>query len=163
RHGKSLWTERGGGDSIEYRAAGDDRGEAWDVARTIRELVDDGGASPRDVAILYRTNAQSRPLEEQLRRYGVPYQVVGAVSFFERKEIKDAIAYLRLISNPAADSGFERVVNEPPRGIGQTTIDRLRAHAGATGHALLASARLAARSEIAGLGPAVRKKLAGFV
>jgi DNA helicase-2/ATP-dependent DNA helicase PcrA len=163
RHGKNLWTDRGGGDAIEYKAAGDDRGEAWDVARAIKQMIDDGGRSPRDVAILYRTNAQSRPLEEQLRRYGVPYQVVGAVSFFERKEIKDAVAYLRLVVNPATDSAFERVVNEPPRGIGQTTIDRLRAHVGASGHALLEVARMASRGDVAGLQAAARKKLATFV
>jgi len=163
RHGKSLWTDRGGGDLIEYKIAGDDRSEAWDVARAIKEMIDEGGSSPRDVAILYRTNAQSRPLEEQLRRYGLPYQVVGAVSFFERKEIKDAVAYLRLIANSAADSAFDRVVNEPPRGIGQTTIDRLRAHTSATGFALLETAKLAARGEVAGLQAAARKKLAGFV
>jgi DNA helicase-2/ATP-dependent DNA helicase PcrA len=163
RHGKSLWTDRGGGDSIEYKQAGDDRGEAWDVARAIQQMIDDGGVSPRDVAILYRTNAQSRPLEEQLRRYGVPYQVVGAVSFFERKEIKDAVAYLRLVVNPATDSAFDRVVNEPPRGIGQATIDRLRAHVGATGASLLDAARLAARGDVAGLGPGPRKKLQTFV
>jgi DNA helicase II / ATP-dependent DNA helicase PcrA len=163
RHEKSLWTDRGGGEPIEIYQAGDERGEAYFVAQAIRRLLDDGPASPTDIAILYRTNAQSRVLEEHLRAARVPAKVVGAVSFFERKEIKDVIAYLRLLANPAADSAFERVVNVPARGIGDTTVDRLRAAARAHGTGLLAAARLAARSEVAGLGPAPRKKLQSFV
>jgi ATP-dependent DNA helicase UvrD/PcrA len=93
----------------------------------------------------------------------VPAKVVGAVSFFERKEIKDVVAYLRLLANPAADSAFERVVNVPARGIGDTTVDRLRAAARAGGSGLLAAARLAGRGEVAGLGAAPRKKLQAFV
>src|SRR5258705_13878704 len=92
-------------------------------------MLDDGPNSPSDIAILYRTNAQSRVLEEHLRAARVPAKVVGAVSFFERREIKDVIAYLRLLANPAADSAFERVVNVPARGIGETTVDRLAAPA----------------------------------
>src|SRR5262249_364290 len=116
-----------------------------------------------DIAILYRTNAQSRVLEEHLRAARVPAKVVGAVSFFERREIKDVVAYLRLLANPAADSAFERVVNVPARGIGDTTVDRLRAAARANGTDLLAAARLAGRGEVAGLGPGPRKKLQAFV
>jgi DNA helicase-2/ATP-dependent DNA helicase PcrA len=89
--------------------------------------------------------------------------VVGAVSFFERKEVKDAIAYLRLLVNPAADSAFERIVNVPPRGIGDTTVDRLRAAARASGSGMLDAARLGARGEVSGLGTAPRKKLQSFV
>ncbi|HEX3476846.1 MAG TPA: UvrD-helicase domain-containing protein [Kofleriaceae bacterium] len=163
RHEKSLWTDRGGGEPIEIYQAGDERGEAYFVAQAIRRLLDDGPASPSDIAILYRTNAQSRVLEEHLRAARVPAKVVGAVSFFERKEVKDVIAYLRLLANPAADSAFERVVNVPARGIGDTTVDRLRAAARAHGTGLLAAARLAARGEVAGLGPAPRKKLQSFV
>ncbi len=163
RHEKSLWTDRGGGEPIEIYQAGDERGEAYFVAQAIRRLLDDGPASPNDIAILYRTNAQSRVLEEHLRAARVPAKVVGAVSFFERKEVKDVIAYLRLLANPAADSAFERVVNVPARGIGDTTVDRLRAAARAHGTGLLAAARLAARGEVAGLGPAPRKKLQSFV
>jgi DNA helicase-2/ATP-dependent DNA helicase PcrA len=163
RHEKSLWTDRGGGEPIEIYQAGDERGEAYFVAQAIRRLLDDGPASPTDIAILYRTNAQSRVLEEHLRAARVPAKVVGAVSFFERKEIKDVIAYLRLLANPAADSAFERVVNVPARGIGDTTVDRLRAAARAHGTGLLAAGRLAARGEVAGLGPAPRKKLQSFV
>jgi DNA helicase-2/ATP-dependent DNA helicase PcrA len=163
RHEKSLWTDHGGGEPIEVYQAGDERGEAYFVAQSIRRLIDDGPWSPSDIAILYRTNAQSRVLEEHLRAARVPAKVVGAVSFFERKEIKDVVAYLRLLANPAADSAFERVVNVPARGIGETTVDRLRAAARANGTDLLAAARLAGRGEVAGLGPGPRKKLAAFV
>jgi DNA helicase-2/ATP-dependent DNA helicase PcrA len=162
RRGKALWTEAGRGDPIEYLACGDDRGEAESVARTLRGLVDDGACSPGDVCILYRTNAQSRPLEEQLRRFRFDPKVVGATAFFDRREVKDAIAYLRLLANPDADSAFERVVNVPPRGIGGVTIDKLREHARGGGRGLLAAAREVARGE-GSLGPGPRRKLAGFV
>jgi DNA helicase-2/ATP-dependent DNA helicase PcrA len=163
RHEKSLWTDHQGGDQIEVYQAGDERGEAYFVAQSIRRMLDEGPYSPSDVAILYRTNAQSRVLEEHLRAARVPAKVVGAVSFFERKEVKDVIAYLRLIGNPSADSAVERIVNVPARGIGDATVDRLRAAARAGVGNLLDAARLAARGEVAGIGPAPRKKLHGFV
>ncbi len=163
RHEKSLWTDKGGGDPIEIYQAENERGEAYFIAQSIRRLLDDGPHSPNDFAILYRTNAQSRVLEEYLRAARVPAKVVGAVSFFERKEVKDVIAYLRLLGNPAADSAFERIVNVPPRGIGDTTVDRLRAAARANGSGLLDAARLAVHGEVAGLGPAPRRKLQSFV
>jgi len=163
RHEKSLWTDAGAGEAIEIYQAGDERGEAYFVAQSIRRVLDDGPLSPKDIAILYRTNAQSRVLEEHLRAARVPARVVGAVSFFERKEVKDVIAYLRLLGNPAADSAFERVVNVPGRGIGETTVDRLRAAARANGTGMFEAARLAARGEVAGLGAAPRRKLQGFV
>ncbi len=163
RHEKALWTDKGGGEPIELYQAGDERGEAYFIAQSIRRMLDDGPHSPSDVAILYRTNAQSRVLEEHLRAARVPAKVVGAVSFFERKEVKDVIAYLRLLQNPSADSAFERVVNVPARGIGDTTVDRLRAAARANGSGLLDAARLAARGDVSGLGPAPRKKLQTFV
>jgi DNA helicase-2/ATP-dependent DNA helicase PcrA len=163
RHDKALWTDRGGGEPIEIYQAGDERGEAYFVAQAIRRLLDDGPCSPNDVAILYRTNAQSRVLEEHLRAARVPAKVVGAVSFFERKEVKDVVAYLRLLANPAADSALERVINVPARGIGETTVDRLRAAARAHGTGLYDAVRLAGRGEVAGLGPGPRKKLQAFV
>ena len=164
RHEKALWTDQAGGDPIEVYQAGDERGEAYFVAQSIRRMLDEGPRSPSDIAILYRTNAQSRVLEEHLRAARVPAKVVGAVSFFERKEVKDVIAYLRILGNPAADSAFERIVNVPARGLGETSVDRLRAAARANnGGSLLEAARLAARGEVSGLGPAPRKKLQGFV
>jgi DNA helicase-2/ATP-dependent DNA helicase PcrA len=164
RHEKSLWTEQGGGDLIEVYQSGDERGEAYFVAQAIRRLLDEGPYSPSDVAILYRTNAQSRVLEEHLRAARIAAKVVGAMSFFERKEVKDVIAYLRLLLHPVADSAFERVVNVPARGLGDTTVERLRAVARAgSAPGLLDAARLAARGEVAGLGAAARKKLQAFV
>jgi DNA helicase II / ATP-dependent DNA helicase PcrA len=163
RHEKALWTDHSGGDQIEVYQAGDERGEAYFVAQSIRRMLDEGPYSPSDVAILYRTNAQSRVLEEHLRAARVPAKVVGAVSFFERKEVKDVVAYLRLLGNPAADSAFERIVNVPARGIGDTTVDRLRGAARAGVGNLLDAAKLAGRGEVAGIGPAPRKKLLAFV
>lgn len=135
RRGKSLWTDKAGGDPITLYQAGDERGEAYHIASRIRQMLDEGPYSPSDFAVLYRTNAQSRVLEEHLRAARVPAKVVGAMSFYERKEVKDAIAYLRLLVNPNADSAFERIVNVPARGIGDTTVERLRkaARARATG------------------------------
>ncbi len=163
RHAKRLWTDAGAGDPIELYAAGDERGEAYYVAQKIRQLLDDGPLSPSDFAILYRTNAQSRVLEEHLRAARVPAKVIGAVSFFERKEVKDVIGYLRLLANANADSAFERVVNVPSRGLGDTTVERLRAAAKACGWGLYEAARSAARGELAGRGAGPRKKLQGFV
>ncbi len=163
RHEKSLWTDHTGGDLIEGYEAGDERGEAYFVAQSIRRMLDEGPYSPNEVAILYRTNAQSRVLEEHLRAARVPAKVVGAVSFFERKEVKDVVAYLRLLGNPAADSAFERIVNVPARGIGEATVERLRAASRAGVGGLLDAAKLGARGEVAGLGTGPRKKLLAFV
>ena len=163
RHPKALWTDDTGGDPIEVYQAGDERGEAYYVAQSIRRLLDEGPASPSEIAILYRTNAQSRVLEEHLRAARVPARVIGAVSFFERKEVKDVVAYLRLLSNPAADSACERVINVPARGLGDTTVDRLRAAARASSIGVYEAARLAAHGDVAGIGAAPRKKLQGFV
>ncbi len=164
RHGKALWTDQGHGDAVLVHRLDDDRDEARYVARRIRQIVDRGAATLGDVAILYRTNAQARVLEEHLRAARVPSQVVGATSFFERREVKDVVAYLRLVSNPAADSAFERVVNVPTRGIGDKTVERLRLVAKASGVSLLEAARVVGRGEAsgAGIGTAPRGKLAAF-
>ena len=164
RHDKALWTEQAGGDPVEVFQAGDERGEGVFVAQTIRSLLDVGPLSANDIAVLYRTNAQSRVLEEHLRAARIPAKVVGAVSFFERKEVKDVVAYLRILGNPAADSALERIINVPPRGLGDTSIDRLRAAARTSdGDSMLNAVRAGARGEVAGLGLAPRKKLQAFV
>ena len=163
RHEKALWTDKTGGDLLEVYQAGDERGEAYYVAQSIRRMLDEGPASPSDIAILYRTNAQSRVLEEHLRAARVPAKVVGAQSFFERKEVKDVIAYLRILGNPAADSAFERIVNVPARGLGDTTVERLRSAMGGGVGTMVEAARAAARGEVAGMGAAPRKKLLAFV
>ncbi|WP_042141977.1 DNA helicase PcrA [Paucisalibacillus sp. EB02] len=129
RKPKNLWTENPDGQKIMYYQGATEQDEALYITDKIRELVREEGYTPSDVAILYRTNAQSRAVEDTLMKSGVSYQMVGGMRFYDRKEIKDMIAYLRLITNPDDDLSFERVVNEPKRGIGKTSIDRLRAYA----------------------------------
>ncbi|HPG93818.1 MAG TPA: DNA helicase II [Dokdonella sp.] len=127
RLGKQLWTADGGGDPIEVYAAYNEQDEARFVIERIREYLRDHRAS--EVAILYRSNAQSRNFEEQLVQNKIAYRVYGGQRFFDRAEVKDALAYLRLIANRHDDAAFERVVNTPPRGIGDRTVDLLRARA----------------------------------
>jgi len=128
RLGKELWTESAEGELILYYSAYNEKDEARFVIDRIEAWVAEG-RSRNEVAVLYRSNAQSRQFEETLVTRGVPYRVYGGLRFFERAEIKDTLAYLRMISSPTADNAFERTVNHPPRGIGQKTIDEIRAHA----------------------------------
>jgi len=125
RKEKRLYTERTGGAKILYYRAGDDLDEAEFVSRTSRKALHEDPENT--VAILYRTNSQSRTLEDALRRAGTPYRIIGGVRFYERKEIKDALAYLRLILNPHDDVSFRRVVNVPARGIGKGVMESLEA------------------------------------
>jgi DNA helicase-2/ATP-dependent DNA helicase PcrA len=129
RLGKSLWTEDGAGEPIRRYAAFNEVDEARFVVERIRRYGQDKGYRRCDCAILYRTTAQSRLFEEALIQAGIPYRVYGGLRFFERAEIKDALAYLRLLANPGDDTSFERVVNTPPRGIGAKTLDILRTQA----------------------------------
>ncbi|WP_245711639.1 DNA helicase PcrA [Gracilibacillus ureilyticus] len=129
RKPKNLWTENLEGNKIQYYKADTEREEGLYVADRIAELVRNGKYSHRDVAILYRTNAQSRAIEETFVKSNIPYQMVGGTKFYDRKEIKDLLAYLRLIVNPDDDISFARVVNEPKRGIGKTSLDKLTAYA----------------------------------
>jgi DNA helicase-2/ATP-dependent DNA helicase PcrA len=125
RKDKHLWTDRRGGDRIVYFRGGDELEEADFITRTARgALADDVEAT---VAVLYRTNAQSRTIEDALRREGIAYKVVGGVRFYERKEIKDALAYMRLVINPHDDVSLRRVINVPARGIGKGVMDALEA------------------------------------
>jgi DNA helicase-2/ATP-dependent DNA helicase PcrA len=125
RKDKRLYTDRQGGAKILYYRAGDDLDEAEFVARSSRTALHDDPEN--SVAILYRTNAQSRTIEDALRRAGTPYRIIGNVRFYERKEIKDALAYLKLILNPHDDVSFRRVVNVPARGIGKGVMEALEA------------------------------------
>jgi DNA helicase-2/ATP-dependent DNA helicase PcrA len=125
RMGKELWTDAGDGDLISLYAAFNEQDEAHFVIERIRAWVNEGGMR-KDVAILYRSNAQSRQFEERLMSTGTPYRVYGGLRFFERMEIKNALAYLRLMSNRNDDASFERVINTPTRGIGAKTIDDIR-------------------------------------
>lgn len=128
RLGKELWTAGGEGERIALYAAYNEQDEARFVIERIREYVAEHG-NARDCAILYRSNAQSRNFEEQLTQRSIPYRVYGGQRFFERAEIKDALAYLRLTANRHDDASFERAVNTPPRGIGDRTLDVLRRRA----------------------------------
>ena len=125
RKDKRLYTERSGGAKILYYRAGDDLDEAEFVSRTSRRALHEDPENT--VAILYRTNSQSRTLEDALRRAGTPYRIIGGVRFYERKEVKDALAYLKLLLNPHDDVSFRRVVNVPARGIGKGVMESLEA------------------------------------
>ncbi len=135
RKAKELWTAGDEGERIRVFTAADDYAEARFVVSEILRLVD-SGASLRDVAVFYRTNAQSRTLEDVLVREGVPYQIVGGVRFYERAEIKDAMAYLSVISNQDASVSLERIVNVPKRGLGATSVARLQEYASRNGVSL---------------------------
>jgi DNA helicase II / ATP-dependent DNA helicase PcrA len=139
RKGKNLWTERSGGAQIGYYEAPDGENEALFVADYISKYLRQGqtehGETPR-AAVLYRTNSQSRLLEEAMRRYQMKYHVVGGFSFYERAEIKDMISYLKVISNPDDSIALQRVINTPPRGIGKTTMETLERIALETGSSL---------------------------
>lgn len=159
RLGKQLWTDSGDGDPIDLYSAYNEIDEARYVVERALQWVRDGG-SHGEIAILYRSNAQSRALEEQLVAEQVPYRVYGGVRFFERAEIKDTLAYLRLVANRDDDAAFERAVNTPPRGIGDRTLDEVRQQARMHGIPLWESAiRCAQGSALAGRA---RNALAGF-
>jgi len=137
RKEKRLWTENREGERAEVYRAWDENEESAFVAQKVRGLHGEG-RDHRDIAVFYRTNAQSRVLEDALRRAGIPYLIVGGVRFYERREIKDVVAYLRLIANPFDDVAFRRAVAAPARGIGKATLDRLADAARAMGGSLLA-------------------------
>ncbi len=140
RLGKELWTDGGEGEPIQLYAAYNEYDEAEFVVNRIREHLD-GRCRHSDIAVLYRMGAQSRVLEETLIRARLPYRIYGGLRFFERQEIKDALAYLRLLHNRDDDTGFERVINVPARGIGSTTVEKLREYARSNGLSLWAAAR----------------------
>lgn len=136
RLGKELWTEAGKGEQISVYAAYNEQDEARFVVERIRRAIaEDTRAS--EIAILYRANALSRVFEEELIRHSIAYRVYGGLRFFERAEIKDALAWLKLVANPAADAAFERAIATPPRGVGDKTLEDLRASARAAGCSLL--------------------------
>jgi DNA helicase II / ATP-dependent DNA helicase PcrA len=157
---KSLWTELGQGDPIRIRELDDEHAEARYVTGEIQRLVD-GGSSRSEIAVFYRTNSQSRVLEDTLVRAEIAYQVIGGTKFYERAEIKDAVAYLTVLVNPQDVGAFTRIVNSPRRGIGATSISRLLGHANTTGETVWELA--AAPEDVPGLGPAAIKSLRRFM
>ncbi len=161
RKPKSLWTDTGAGDRIVRYHAEDEGDEATWVAGTARQLHGDDATNFREMAVLYRTNAQSRVIEEAFMRLGVPYKVVGGTRFYDRREIKDAMAYLRAVVNPVDEVSVKRVLNVPKRGIGDASVAKLDAFAAAEGDRVRRCAA-PVPTRPASPGPAVRG-IASFV
>jgi len=160
RRGKTLRATRGGGEPVVLLEAADDRDEAEAVAEAARQWQATRGGW-RDCAVLYRTNAQSRAMEEAMRRAGIPYRLIGAVRFYDRREIKDLVAWLRLVANPADDEAFRRALGAPKRGVGETTLELLATEARAAGIPLLEQSRRIAA--VAGVRPATKTALQALV
>ncbi|MCC7079002.1 MAG: UvrD-helicase domain-containing protein [Acidimicrobiia bacterium] len=160
RHDKRLFTERTGGDPVLRYEAESEHDEAAFVCTEIDRLVDEHGYRLGDMAVFYRTNAQSRVLEEVLVRGGIAYRVVGGTKFYDRREVKDALAYLRLLVNPVDEVSLRRVVNVPRRGIGDQTLARLATAAEANGLPLGEMVRLV--DDVPGLGARARSAVHGF-
>jgi DNA helicase-2/ATP-dependent DNA helicase PcrA len=158
RKPKELWTRKPGGGKILCYKAIDEKDEARFICRTIQQEVDEG-RSLRQIAILYRTNAQSRALEDALRDRGMAYRIFGGLRFYDRKEIKDIIAYLRVLQNPADVVSMRRIINVPARGIGDTTVEKLERAAVLSGVSLYQAALDADATTIT---PAAKKKLRDF-
>jgi DNA helicase II / ATP-dependent DNA helicase PcrA len=157
---KSLWTELGQGDPIKVRELEDEHAEARFVTGEIQRLVDEG-VSRAEIAVFYRTNAQSRVLEDTLVRAEIAYQVIGGTKFYERAEIKDAIAYLTVFVNPQDVGAFTRIVNSPRRGIGSTSLSRVLAFANTMGISIWEAA--SEPEQVPGLGPPAVKALHRFM
>jgi DNA helicase-2/ATP-dependent DNA helicase PcrA len=157
---KSLWSELGQGDPIKIRELDDEHAEARFVTGEIQRMVDEG-TSRAEIAVFYRTNSQSRVLEDTLVRAEIAYQVIGGTKFYERAEVKDAIAYLNVLVNPQDAGAFTRIVNSPRRGIGATSISRVLAHANTTGETVWELA--AAPEDVPGLGAAAVKAFRRFM
>jgi DNA helicase-2/ATP-dependent DNA helicase PcrA len=158
RKPKELWTKRRGGDKIVCYKAQDEKDEARFICNALQQETDEG-RSLREIAVLYRTNAQSRALEDALRNRGIPYRIFGGLRFYDRKEIKDIIAYLRVLHNPSDLVGLRRIINVPARGIGDTTVEKLEKAATGAGVSLY---QAALDPDSAGLAPSARKKLREF-
>ncbi len=160
RRGKKLWTDRKGGEPLGLFRFRSEREEGLFVAGEIGRLIRAAAAPAGSWAVFYRTNSQSRAIEDALRAYAIPYAIVGGTRFYERMEVKDVLAYLRVLVNPRDDLSTERIVNVPARGIGETTRNRLRAWAATRGLSLLEAC--AAACSIEGLGGRAAARLEGF-
>ena len=161
RKGKTLWTENPVGEAIVVYQAGDEQVEASFIVERIRELAAEQGHSLDDFAVFYRTNAQSRVLEDALRRAVTPYVIVGGLRFYERKEVKDLLAYLRLVANPDDAQSFKRIVNVPARGIGAASVEKLEGLAVSERVSIWEACTRIAPRKI--LGPKILKALEGLV
>ncbi|HVJ96271.1 MAG TPA: 3'-5' exonuclease, partial [Acidimicrobiia bacterium] len=147
---KHLWTDKGQGDPIMRYQGDDEHDEAQYVVGEIHRLVDGGSYRYGDVAVFYRTNAQSRVLEEVLTRSGIPYRVFGGVKFYDRREIKDALAYLRALVNPDDEVSWKRIVNTPRRGVGDTSVAKIESYASGANVTFEEAIRSAAAAGVTG-------------
>ncbi|NVB38521.1 UvrD-helicase domain-containing protein [Pseudenhygromyxa sp. WMMC2535] len=162
RHDKQLWSELGPGEAVEVVGFEDEREEARWAAQAARRAIDEG-ESPAEIVVFYRTHAQSRPLEEAMRLHGIRYRMLGGIRFYDRREIKDLVAYLRLLTNPGSDLDCLRVINVPARRIGAKTIERLTTWATREGCPLYeACGPRSEHGKAAGLGAAASKSVASF-
>ncbi len=160
RKSKALWTDVGEGDPVRIRELSDEHAEARFVAAEVQRMVDEG-VSRSEIAVFYRTNAQSRVLEDMLVRAQIGYQVIGGTKFYDRAEVKDAIAYLIFIVNPQDAGAFTRIANSPRRGLGQTSLGRVLSHADTMGVPVWDAAE--APDRVPGLGTAAQKALGRFM
>ncbi len=158
RKPKELWTQKSGGERLLVYKAQDEKDEARFICRSIQQETDQGRGL-REIAVLYRTNAQSRALEDALRNRGVPYRIYGGMRFYDRREIKDIIAYLRIVHNPADLVSLKRIINVPARGIGDATLEKLEDAARAAGTGLYEAAL---NPDAASITPSAKKKLREF-
>jgi DNA helicase-2/ATP-dependent DNA helicase PcrA len=159
RHAKTLRAFRRGGDKVRLCVCEDAAEEAKLVARELRDLAK-SGMQRAAMAVLYRSNLQARAIEEELRLEGIPYRLFGGTQFFDRREVKDVAAYLRVLINPADEVSLRRIINQPPRGIGAKTVERIEQHAAATGVSFLRALRDA--GAITGLGDGAQRSIEAF-
>ncbi|MEW5951011.1 MAG: UvrD-helicase domain-containing protein [Elusimicrobiota bacterium] len=160
RKEKNLWTANGAGEKISLLECFNETDEASIAAKKAQEIKNKGG-NYGDFAVFYRTNAQSRNFEEAFRKHKIPYKLIGSVRFYERREIKDALAYLRILVNPSDSVSLERIINIPARGIGPKALESIKSHSSNRGLPLYQS--LLCADEIEGLAPSVRKGIRDFI
>ena len=161
RKDKVLWTQNPPGGKVLYHMASDEHGESALVCREIGAMANSEGKRFDEAAVFYRTHAQSRVIEEMMIRRGIPYRIFGGTRFYERAEVKDVVAYLRLVANPRDEVSLRRIINVPPRGIGQTTIKAVETYARANGVSFLDALKDA--GEIPGLTSRAGKKIGEFL
>ena len=160
RHPKKLWTNKATGEKVHLLQASSERAEAELIVRKINEEFSRNKRNLRDFVILYRTNAQSRVLEEAFRRAGIPYVIVGGIRFYERKEIKDVLAYLRVVANPLDTVNLRRIINYPLRGIGEATLSKIQHYA--LEHNLSLFEALGQADRISGISPRLQTTIRNF-
>ncbi|MCT2536812.1 DNA helicase PcrA [Aquibacillus koreensis] len=159
RKPKNLWTDNTEGSKIHYYQASTEQDEGLYVANKVEDFVKANEYNYKDIAVLYRTNAQSRSIEETFVKANIPYQIIGGTKFYDRKEIKDMLGYLRLIANPDDDLSFARVVNEPKRGVGKTSLEKVQAYAAQEGISLFTAVQ---EVDFIGVSAKAAKALADF-